>query len=78
MFVRHKNQLIVGGIDGRDDGEDAWPGWSVLGGLFFSFQGGELNDEKNYNIKYDKGLRWPPFNIFSLNNQPKTRGRDVG
>jgi hypothetical protein len=49
-----------------------------MGGVFFSFQGGELNDEKNYKIKYDKGLRWPPFNIFSLNNQPKTRGRDGG
>ena len=48
------------------------------GGLFFSFQGEELNDEKNYKIKYEKGLRWPPLNIFSLNNQPKTCGRDGG
>jgi hypothetical protein len=49
-----------------------------MGGMFFSFQGGKLNDKKNYKIKYNKGLRWPPFNIFSLNNQPKTRGRDGG
>jgi hypothetical protein len=34
------------------------PGWSVWGGVFFSFRGGELNDEKNYKIKYDEGLRW--------------------
>jgi hypothetical protein len=27
--VRHNNQLIVGGSDTRDDGEDARPGWSV-------------------------------------------------
>ncbi len=49
-----------------------------MGGLFFSFWGGELNDKKITKIKYNKGLRWPPFNILSRNNQPKTRGRDEG
>jgi hypothetical protein len=29
-----------------------------MGGVFFSFRGGELNDEKKYKIKYDEGLRW--------------------
>ncbi len=44
---RRNNQPIVGGSYKRDDGEDARPGWSVWGGVFFSFWGGELNDEKN-------------------------------
>jgi hypothetical protein len=30
--LRHNNQPIVGGIDRRDDGEDAQLGWSVRGG----------------------------------------------
>ncbi len=48
LVLRHNNQLIVGGSDRRDDGEDARPGWSVWGGVFFLFRGGELNDENNY------------------------------
>jgi hypothetical protein len=48
------------------------------GGKFFSFRGGNLNDKNDYKIKYNKGLRWLAFNISSLNNQPKTRGRDGG
>ena len=35
--VRHKNQPLVGGSGRRDDGEDARPGWSVWGGVFFLF-----------------------------------------
>jgi hypothetical protein len=49
-----------------------------MGGVFFSFYGGELNEEKNTKIKYNKGHRWPPLNIFSHNNQLKTHGRDGG
>ncbi len=29
LVVGHNNQPIVGGSNRRDDGEDAWPGWSV-------------------------------------------------
>ncbi len=36
--LKHNNQPIVGGSDRKDDGEDAWPGWSVWGGCF-SFVG---------------------------------------
>ncbi len=35
--LRCNNQLIVGGSDRRDDGEDARPGWSVWGGCFSYF-----------------------------------------
>ncbi len=62
--LRHNNQPIVGGSDRRDDGEDARPGRSVRGGCVFFILGRELNDEKNYRNKYDKGLRWPPFDFF--------------
>jgi hypothetical protein len=34
--------------------------------------------KKITKIIYDEGLRWPPFNILSRNNQPKTRGHDGG
>ncbi len=46
--VRHNNQPLVGRSNRRDDGEDARPGWSVWGGVFFLFRGGKLNDEKKY------------------------------
>jgi hypothetical protein len=36
--------------------------------VFFSFWGGESNDEKKYKIKYDEGLRWLNG---GHNNQPK-------
>ncbi len=36
--LRHNNQRIVGGSDGRDDGEDVQPGWSVRGGCFSYFE----------------------------------------
>jgi hypothetical protein len=49
-----------------------------MGGVFFLFRDGELNALKITKIKYDEGLRWPPFDILSRNNQPKTRGRDGG
>ncbi len=51
LVLRHNNQPIVGGSDRRDDGEDAQPGWSVWGGVFFLFWGGELNDKNNYKNK---------------------------
>ncbi len=44
--LRHNNQLIVGGSDRRDNGEDGRLGWSVLGGVLFLFWGGKLNDKK--------------------------------
>ena len=64
MVLRRNNQLIVGGCGRRDDEEDAQPGWSVWRGGGFLFWGGELNDEKNYKIKYNEGLRWGRRLIF--------------
>ncbi len=52
--VRHNNQPIVGGSKRRDDGEDARPGWSVLGGCFFIFRGGESNNKKICKNKIQK------------------------
>jgi hypothetical protein len=37
ITFRHNNLSIVIVSDGRDDGEDAWPGQSVLGGLVSLF-----------------------------------------
>jgi hypothetical protein len=34
-----------------------------MGGVFFLFRGGELNDKKKSKKKYNEGLRWPPFDI---------------
>ncbi len=73
MVVRHKNQQIVGGRDRRDDEEDARPGWSVWGGGVL-FRGSELNNKKVTKIKYDKGLRWPPFDILHATTNQKHAG----
>ena len=35
--LRHNNQLIVGGSNMMDDGEDARLGWGVWGGCFLYF-----------------------------------------
>ncbi len=51
LVLRRNNQPIVSGSDRRDDGEDARPGWSVWGGEFFLFRGGELYDKKKYKNK---------------------------
>ena len=37
IIFRHNNLSIVIVSDGRDDGEDAWPGQSVWGGLVSLF-----------------------------------------
>jgi hypothetical protein len=78
LVVRHNNQLIVGGSNRMDDGEDVRLGWSVWGGLFSYFGAANWMTQKIIKIKYDEGLRWPPFNIFTHNNQPKTCRRDGG
>jgi hypothetical protein len=44
-----------------------------MGGVFFLFWGGKLNNKKNTKLKYDKGLRWLPFDILSHNNQPNAK-----
>ncbi len=51
LVLRPNNQPTVGSSDRKDDGEDARPGWSVWGGVFFLFQGGKLNDKKSYKNK---------------------------
>ncbi len=33
-----------------------------------------MSDKKNYKIKYDKGLRWPPFNILHATTNQKHAG----
>ncbi len=77
--IRHNNQPIVSGSDRRDDGEDARPGWSIWGGWFSDFVMANWTTKKITKIKFDGGLRWPPFDILSPNNQPrKTSGRDGG
>ncbi len=35
------------------------------------FRGGKLNDKKNTKIKYNEGLRWPPFNILHATTNQK-------
>ncbi len=37
LVIRYNNQPIVGGINRRDDEEDARQGWSVWGGCFSYF-----------------------------------------
>jgi hypothetical protein len=49
-----------------------------MGGVFFLFQGGELNDKKITEIKFDKGLRWPPFNILHATTNQKHAGAMEG
>jgi hypothetical protein len=44
------------------------------GGVFFLFRGGKLNDKKITKIKYDKGLRWLPFDILSRTTNQKHAG----
>jgi hypothetical protein len=47
------------------------------GGVFFLFWGGKLNNEKKITkIKYNDGLRWPPFDILSCSR--KTSQKHVG
>ncbi len=70
---RHIYQPIVGGSNRRDDGEDARPGWSVWGGVFLIF-GRQIERQKNYKNKYDKGLRWPPFDILHATTNQKQAG----
>jgi hypothetical protein len=51
LVLRCNNQPIVGGSNRRDDGEDARPGRSIWGGVFFLFRGGKLNNKNNYKNK---------------------------
>jgi hypothetical protein len=44
-----------------------------MGGVFFLFWGGELNNENN-NKKNDKGFRWPPFNNLHATTNHKHAG----
>jgi hypothetical protein len=60
LVVRHNNQPIAGGSNGKDDGEDVRPGWSIWRGVFL-ISGRQIEQQKK--IKYNKGLRWPLFNI---------------
>ncbi len=50
----------------------------VYGGVFFLFRGGELNDKKITKIKYDKGLRWLPFDILHAATNHKQVGVTEG
>jgi hypothetical protein len=40
-------------------------------GVFFLFWGGKLNDKKITKIKYDKGLRWPLFDVLHATTNHK-------
>ncbi len=45
-----------------------------MGGEFFLFRGGKLNDEKITKIYYNEGLSWPPFNILYATTNQKHPG----
>jgi hypothetical protein len=49
-----------------------------MGGMFFLFWGGELNDKKITKIKYNEGLRWPPFDILHATTNQKQAGVTEG
>ena len=53
-------------------------GVECKGEVFFLFWGGELNDKKITEIKYDKGLRWPPFDFFHTTTNQKPAGVTEG
>jgi hypothetical protein len=72
--VRHSNQPIAGGSNRRDDGEDVQPGWSVWVGCFSYFGVENQTMKKITKIKYNKGLRWPPFNILDATTNQKQAG----
>jgi hypothetical protein len=45
-----------------------------MGGVFFLFWGGELNDKKISKVKYNEGLRWLPFDILHATTNQKQVG----
>ncbi len=49
-------------------------GVECMGGLFFFFRGGKLNNKKITKIKYDEGLRWPPFDVLHTTTNQKQAG----
>jgi hypothetical protein len=50
-----------------------------MGGVFSLFWGGKLNNKKITKIKkYDKGLRWAPFNILHATTNQKQVGMMEG
>jgi hypothetical protein len=63
------NQMEVGVWGRRCIEHDLMPGWNMRGGVIFSF--GAVNCLMKQK-KIHCGLRRPPFQIFSHNNQPKT------
>jgi hypothetical protein len=46
----------------------------VYEGGVFLFWGGELNNRKITKIKYNEGLRWPPFDILHATTNQKQAG----
>jgi hypothetical protein len=49
-----------------------------MGGMFFLFWGGKLNNEKKYKNKIRQRPYMAANQYFTCNNQPKTSGRDGG
>ncbi len=47
-------------------------------GVFFLFWGGKLNVKKITKIKYNEGLRWPPFNNLHATTNQKHAGMMEG
>ncbi len=45
-----------------------------MGGMFFLFWGGKLNNKKITKIKYNEGVRWPPFDILQATTNQKQAG----
>jgi hypothetical protein len=48
--------------------------------VFFSFRGNKLNNKKITEIKYNKGLRWPPFDVLhaTTNQMPRKVVMEIG
>ncbi len=49
-----------------------------MGRVVFLFRGHESNNEKTYKIKYNKGLRWLPFDILHATTNQKHTGVTEG
>ncbi len=49
-----------------------------MGGMFFLFWGGKVNDKKITKIKNGEGFRWPPFDILHATTNQKHAGLTEG
>jgi hypothetical protein len=67
---KHNNQIVIGGRGGRDVEEEVRPVWGAGGDAIASIWSAIRTTKKN-EIIIHPGLRWPPIDCFTPNNQPK-------